>query len=270
MIELNLPGPIPQLEQSHGPLTGPGPRSGTEDPVWRILDVVLIAVVAFVTLTLLVTFIPIMQGRPDFSARDLAKNTPLLVAIQTVAYLIVIAFMIFIVCVKYNAPFLPAISWNPPRFKRALLALLGGAGLALFSELASALLARWIPKSLPIDDFFRTRNAAYAMMLFGILVAPLTEELFFRGFLYPALARAAGALPSIILTSACFALLHAGQLALAWAPLLLVFIVGTVFTVVRAYARSVAMTVLIHMGYNGTLFTMIFLSTQGFRHLDKL
>jgi len=58
-------------------------------------------------------------------------------------------------------------------------------------------------------------------------------------------------------------------LAHAWVPLLVLFSVGVVLTLVRARTNSVAMCVLVHMGYNGVLFGMLFYFTDGFRHLEK-
>ena len=49
-----------------------------------------------------------------------------------------------------------------------------------------------IPKSLPMDKFFNDATSAYLMAFFGILVAPVLEELFFRGMLYPTLRRGLG------------------------------------------------------------------------------
>jgi membrane protease YdiL (CAAX protease family) len=91
----------------------------------------------------------------------------------------------------------------------------------------------------------------------------------FRGFLDPALANSLGMVSAIAITAGSFALLHSPQLAHAWAPLLILFAVGTALTVVRAVTKSVATCVLIHMGYNFTLFTLVFIVTQGFRHMER-
>ncbi len=45
-----------------------------------------------------------------------------------------------------------------------------------------------IPKTLPIDDFFRTPADVWMVALFGTFVAPVFEELAFRGFLLPSMA----------------------------------------------------------------------------------
>jgi membrane protease YdiL (CAAX protease family) len=177
--------------------------------------------------------------------------------------------MVFIVSLRHNRTLRDAIHWNLPSGSRCLGALAGGAALGLGSQVASSILGRWIPKSLPIDQYFRDAFSAYMLAGFGIFIAPLVEELFFRGFLYPALSRWTGSALSIVVTAGAFSLLHEGQLAHAWAPLLVLFIVGVALTLVRARTGSVATSVLVHMGYNGVLFGMLFFVTDGFRHLDK-
>ncbi len=47
-----------------------------------------------------------------------------------------------------------------------------------------------IPKTLPIDDFFRTSADVWLVRSFGTFLAPVFEELAFRGFLLPSLASA--------------------------------------------------------------------------------
>lgn len=73
-----------------------------------------------------------------------------------------------------------------------------------------------------------------------------------------------------VITSAAFALLHAEQLGGAWGPVALIFFVGMVLTIVRAITGSVAASTLVHMGYNGSLFGMMYLATSGFQHLERL
>jgi membrane protease YdiL (CAAX protease family) len=127
-----------------------------------------------------------------------------------------------------------------------------------------------IPKELPIDSFFRTPAEAWALGILSVTLAPLMEELFFRGFLYPVLARDLGLPFAILLTALSFAALHGAQLMFSWGPVLVIFLVGLVLTMVRAKTNSVAAGVLIHMAYNGTITVAMFVATDGFRHLEKL
>jgi len=71
-------------------------------------------------------------------------------------------------------------------------------------------------------------------------------------------------------TSAAFAMMHNDQLGSAWAPLLVLFAVGCVLTLTRVVTRSVAPSVLLHMGYNATLFGLLYLATDHFRHLERM
>jgi len=53
--------------------------------------------------------------------------------------------------------------------------------------------------------------------------------------------------------SSSFALMHGPQLRFSWGPVLVIFLVSLVLTIVRAKTNSVAAGVLIHMGYNGAI-----------------
>jgi uncharacterized protein len=169
----------------------------------------------------------------------------------------------------HRSGFLDLVHWNMPDPSVAMAALFGGAALAVASGFFTVALQKWVPKNLPIDELFRDRSSAYMLAVFGVLMAPLVEELFFRGFLYPALAKHLGTVISVVLTAGAFAVIHQGQLAHAWVPLSWLFFVGIVLTVVRAKTKSVATSVLIHIGYNATLFTIVFIATQGFRHMER-
>jgi uncharacterized protein len=84
------------------------------------------------------------------------------------------------------------------------------------------------------------------------------------------LARGLGLPIAVFLTALAFALLHGAQLGFAWGPVLVIFLVGTVLTMVRAKKNSVAAGVILHMAYNGTITAAMFAATDGFRHLEKL
>jgi hypothetical protein len=41
-------------------------------------------------------------------------------------------------------------------------------------------------------------------------------------------------------------------------------------TITRAATKSVGASLLMHMAYNGTLSVLLFIGTDGFRHLERL
>jgi len=242
-----------------------------ENPIFNLLDVFLIwviAVVALIFCSSIAFAIIYSTHHGHLSQKELLNNVLVFLPAQVAAYILTVGFMVLLIRQKYRMKFLEAVKWNMPGTRLGWGAVAFGAFLALGTQVAAALLSRWIPKSLPIDQYFRTPAAAWALSAFGILVAPVVEELFFRGFLFPALARPIGPVFATIITALGFALIHGDQLALAWIPLALLFIVGTVLTVARARTQSVAVSVLMHVGYNTTLFTMLYITTRGFHHME--
>lgn len=185
---------------------------------------------------------------------------------QGFAYLLILAFMISIIRRVPGQHFLQAIRWNWPQNWSAFLL----AGVALSFALQGIAHFLPMPKELPMDRFFRTPSEAWALSLFGITFAPLLEELFFRGFLYPVLVRWLGVAIAVLTTAAGFSLIHAPQLGRAWGPVLVIFVVGLALTITRAVTKSVAAGVLMHMAYNATLSVLLFVGTDGFRHLERL
>ena len=204
---------------------------------------------------------------PHRGLAEIARIPLVIVAGQSLAYLLILAYMYVLVTRERGRPdFLAAIHWNWP--SGIGIYVLSGFVLSLALQFLAHLLP--IPKELPIDNFFRTPAQAWALSILSITLAPLMEELFFRGFIYPVLARRLGVLFAVFITALGFALLHVSQLGSAWGPVLVIFLVGVVLTVVRAKTNSVAAGVIIHMAYNGTITAAMFAATGGFRHLERL
>jgi len=240
-----------------------------EDPPWSGWDVLMLIAVTIGASFLLslgvVTLVWVLIYKTK-SWVDVARIPEVVLLAQLLAYVVVLFVMYRLVRIRAGA-FWQALRWNWPR-ERWIGFLLGGG--VLFFVLAS--LGRFlpIPKNLPIDQFFQTGREAAIMSIFAVTVAPLMEELFFRGFLYPVLARRLGMFGGILLTSLAFGLLHGGQLKYSWAAVLIIFLVGVALTTVRALTKSVAASFLLHVGYNGALSLLMFIGTDGFRHLEKL
>jgi membrane protease YdiL (CAAX protease family) len=221
---------------------------------------------------------------------QLLREPRLLIPSMAAAYLIAGAIVWAIFTYLWQQTFLGGLHWNFAAVRRRWIPLLaGGIALSLVVQFLSNFLP--VPKTLPIDDFFRNSADVWMVALFGTFVAPIFEELAFRGFLLPSLASAwdwlqgrredagvdqdphwsvAALVVSCTITSIAFALVHADQLAHAWAPLAVLFAVSLVLCGVRLWTQSLAASTLIHATYNGTIFTILFFATGGFRHLDKI
>ena len=296
--------PVPPPEAAEVPAAPPRriPNIGHTILFFTVAIVVLL-LVSVSTLAIAMGFHLMGTETPE----QLLREPRLLIPSMAVAYLIAGAILWAVFTFMWREPFTQGLHWNFSVVRRRWVRLLiGGVVLSLVVQLLSNYLP--VPKSLPIDDFFRTPGDVWLVALFGTFLAPLFEELAFRGFLLPSLASAwdwlrgqrpqATALPisiddsyvspvttgadrdprwsvvalvvSCTLTSIGFALVHADQLAHAWAPLAVLFGVSLVLCGVRLVTQSLAASTLIHATYNGTIFTILFIGTGGFRHLDKI
>lgn len=267
-----------ELVQVPAPVIEPaGEQSERAGAAVDLVDVLLVSVMAVLAFLVFggigaVIFLRAQhaQGGPITRAMEdaLARNAFFVVSTQLVTYFAIVAFMMFLVWIRHGMSLPRAIQWNLPGRRLAVNALMIGAALAVVSDLGEVVFHRWIPDSLPISEYFKDRPSALLLASFGILVAPLMEELLFRGFLYPALARWTGPFISIVVTASAFTLLHGAQLGYSWAPLLLIFVVGVALTVTRVITRSVATGVIVHMTYNFVLLLQTYIVTHGFRQMQ--
>lgn len=80
----------------------------------------------------------------------------------------------------------------------------------------------------------------------AVVVAPLTEEVLFRGYLYPVAKRFVGRLPAILFGSLIFAVAHNNAMALI--PL---FTLGVLLTLAYEFTGSLWAPISIHVLFNG-------------------
>jgi uncharacterized protein len=209
------------------------------------------------------------------------------IAMQAATYLVLWALAALVFSLWWDRSFARGIHWNGSVALRRFPLLLG---LGVVTGLAITLAGNFLPmpKAPPIlEDLTKSTAGAWALMAFGITLAPLTEELAFRGFLLPSLInvfrwlerRNVIAAPSvtligiplsIVLTSIPFALMHSQQVSNSWGPVLLIGCVSVILCIVRLSADSMAAGVVVHACYNLTLFSGLLYQTDWFRHLDKL
>lgn len=258
--------PVPEPEPGLSPAAVPRPV--VEDPVWSGWDVLLIAALTFVTMVVL-QFAVLLAAHawryPHETLSEVAQKPILLLVSQFLIYAVVAACMVMLVEGKYHVAFWQAIRWNWPRSQWRLLAL-GAVMLVALGALQNLLP---MPKDTPFEHLFDRPRDAYLLSIIAVSIGPLMEELFFRGFLYPVLARRMGVFWGIVLTALPFGLIHLPQYGDAWAAGLVIFLVGIVCGAVRAATKSVGASFLVHVGYNGMQMLIAVVATHGFRHLEK-
>jgi membrane protease YdiL (CAAX protease family) len=213
-------------------------------------------------------------------------------ASQALAYVLTIGASAWLFPYIWGVSFFRGIQWNFLAARRYWYWIVFG-GLLLSAAAQASLQFVPAPKTDVMDGLMNP-HTGWLLMAFAVLLAPLTEEIAFRGFLLPALATAydwlalertpagidrwqrssmnsASALVfAAVVSSIPFALLHADQLSHAWGAIAVLYCVSLVLSYVRIRTHSLACSVLLHATYNFSLFAVVLLVTDGFRHLDKL
>ncbi|MSO19281.1 MAG: CPBP family intramembrane metalloprotease [Acidobacteria bacterium] len=241
-----------------------------EDRLWTLTDVGSFFLFALVTM---VVALGIVMG--SFTLLNSGLNwgltlshpqvqTPIAVLVQSVWELFWILFIYQIVVVKYGLKFWERLQWKQagvPMFRY----LLAGSMMSLAIQLSF----QFIPgrPELPIEKLFDTPASAYLMAFFGIGVAPFVEELVFRGFFLPVFERRWGAAVAVVMTGTLFAAIHAAQLGGVGPELLALLLVGLILSFVRVHTGSLVPSFLMHLGYNSTLFLLLFVATNRFQTL---
>ena len=169
---------------------------------------------------------------------------------QFVAYVVCFGAMYGVLKMRYDRPVLQALGWYIP--KRGLpWALVGGPVLAFGVAFLAAIL-RTPEIQMPIKDWLTEPNSLMLTAVFAVTLAPVCEEIAFRGFLQPLVARSLGAVPAVVLTAIPFALLHGPQNRWSWQHIVLLVLVGSVFGWTRQATGSTAASSLLHATYNLT------------------
>jgi len=290
-----IPPLLPEGEAILRPPLDNTPNDAPEDPPTRIphLGHALLflaiagAILLLIQVALLGAFHPVRTiANADFSPK-------LLIFAEASTYLVSLCSSWYLFPLLWKRSFSDGIQANLPAATRNALRLIPlGIALSFTVQATSSLLP--VPKKMPMDDFFRTPSDVWIITGFGVLVAPIFEEILFRGFLLPAFAiaydwlclprteaaratwQSSNALTtpaltfSAVLTSILFALLHGQQTAFTWPVLALLFCVSLILTAVRVRLRSVAASALVHASYNFAVFLAAFIVTGGYRHLDRI
>lgn len=250
-----------------------------------VMALVLIGIAQLIGVLVLHLFRPHLNTA--YLLRSSATDARISIPIQAFAYGLIALISVPVFTVMWNRPLGEGVHWNNAEANRrffglVLLGLAVGAAISLIGNFLP------MPTNPPITrDMMKSATGAWMMLAFGLTVAPLLEELAFRGFLLPGLINffrwvgggmtipqsstdRFGVPAAIVLTSIAFAFMHSPQVSHAWGPLLLIGFVSIVLCVVRLLMDSVAAGVIVHAAYNFTLFAGVLYQTDGFRHLNKL
>jgi membrane protease YdiL (CAAX protease family) len=199
------------------------------------------------------------------ASQRLYDNTFFVVALQTIFHGLVFGYIFFLVVVNYRQRFWEALRWRALSGRAARNYFAGGVLLALAVVAFPSVLPH--SETYPLQRLFSSPQAAYVIGAFAVFVAPFMEELIFRGVLFRFFEERVGLSFAVAGTAVLFAGLHVSEYWGAWNHVLLILLVGIVFSLARGLTGSIAPSFVLHLAYNATLMVMLFIETQRFQTL---
>jgi membrane protease YdiL (CAAX protease family) len=240
----NMPESAP-LEASPAPL--PSPRV----PLWGYKDLLVVlslAIPSFVSIALLGGIIALAMN---------VKQNYIALPVEFVGYLVWFVVIALYLRTKYGVGFWRALGWRwqPEYF---LSALVGGIALGVAVGITGYLLKTPKLEEGIIQELLRSPITRVMVIISATTVGPVCEELVFRGFVLPLLARTFGAIAAVMLSALPFAILHGPQYKWTWQLVLLIFVAGCAFGWARLRTGSTATSAVMHSAYNSFFFLTYF------------
>jgi len=111
----------------------------------------------------------------------------------------------------------------------------------------------------PLSEVLERTKSSTALLFFlavATLVAPLLEELIFRGYFFAVIRQLKGRVFTVCCIAGIFTLLHVGQYWGDWLAICIVGILGVALTLLREWTGSTISSAVMHYAYN--VFVVVF------------
>jgi membrane protease YdiL (CAAX protease family) len=216
---------------------------------------------AFATAVLL-TLDPQLASHPDH-----LRDAVLVVSILPVALasaMVAIALVYVSVSVIHRRPFLSSLGLTWPR--GGLVARSAGLGAAVAAA-GIALIAVFPPDpdtdfGGPLTRLVESGRVGYLIWGFlAVIVAPVMEEIVFRGYAFLGARRRLGPARAGALVTVLFVALHVVETGTYWPALAGIALMATVLIVIMQRTGSLVCCVAGHMGYNAALAAVSLMGT---------
>jgi membrane protease YdiL (CAAX protease family) len=236
---------------------GAGQGEGQDRPPWgpwATIGLSLVVLVVFVLLqvfTGLVLFFVNMLGDPAFDAQTylagLENDGFLLASATTVSALLTTGLIVVLVRRRRGPSVRDYLRLEAVGVRTALVWLAATLALVAASEGLTLLLERPVVPDFMLQ-IYQTAGVLPLFWLAIVVMAPLFEEVFFRGFLFAGLERSRlGGLGAIVVTALAWAAIHVQYDLYGIAT---IFVLGLLLGAARLKARSVLLTIGLHATIN--------------------
>lgn len=239
-----------------------------EEPAWSLATALLfVGLWMFLSLTIQIGFVVVamvamivFQGRSQEDAqRVLQAGDNLAIAVAMIGCVALSWMATFALLRRLFRRFQPdqvkrALGLNPPdRRWTYLLGIPVGLALVVATGLITTLLGSSEDET-PFGQLLRTPIGAASVVFLALVIAPIAEEIFFRGFVLPPMLRRFSLGTALAFNGAVFAGVHilsyGASMRFTYLPPLFLF--GFVLSGMRVGTKSVGPCIVAHVVFNAT------------------
>jgi len=251
------PGPLREWEPAwRHPLAG---------PPWRVWEALVLLALFFaaqllfsgLAVALVRAWLPRGEGEDELVT--LVKYS--LPAGLVASYALVAVAVYWLLARRHRVPVRASLGLASFPLGRLGAPFAGGIALQFLTALLVAAAPPPTDREFIFDLFLKSGTWTVAFFFVAaVCLAPLLEEILFRGMLLPALVPRLGFLRAALLVTLLFAALHGFQVGMYWPALTGIFLCGWILAWLRQRSGVLWPSVAFHVGFNFTAFLpMIFL-----------
>ncbi|MFA5366943.1 MAG: type II CAAX endopeptidase family protein [Dehalococcoidia bacterium] len=235
------------LQQNKNPETVP----------WTIGDVGKATLLAIAATVIIVGLLAVLLALVILSGSDWVRESWFILIIAGIPLYGAMVLAVWLFSVRKYKCGWSALGFNNSDVKGLLLGaavVLIGIAVASIYNLIMVEVGADSPSSLP-SDFVGTWYNWAMLGLFAIVVAPVAEELFFRGFMLPGISKRFGKGWGIVISAFIFSLVH-----LQPGALVPIFLLGLLLAWLYIKTKSIWPCIFAHFTYNSIAFVIMIIS----------
>lgn len=230
-------------------------------PQWGIIDAARIAMIFVFLNHVLYWAESILECHFGLQIKDAPIR---LISNAATADFLALGFMLYFVCIKSKQQLIALGIGARDFFQNLFFGVLGY--VSFLPVLTAVIFISYIlgsyfnikPETQPFFDMFieeKRLSVLICLAFLVIIIGPVVEEVFFRGFLYSALKKKSGVFVSMFLTSFIFAALHMNTIGF-----LPIFALAFILVYMFEKTRSLIVSIVIHSLHNGVMVMFILLA----------
>ncbi|MGD0362655.1 MAG: type II CAAX endopeptidase family protein [Bryobacteraceae bacterium] len=242
---------LPELEPQAlaAPEPPPEPPPKESYPFWGYLDLL-----GFVLIALFGSVLEALLMNVLISVTHV-KQIYVLMPAQVLLYAFLMGSLAVIFRRYYGRPFWQSLRWWPAGRSAGFVAACGVA--AAFTVMVASVAIGTPDIDSPMKALLSDPTSVLFIAVIGTTLAPICEEIVFRGFLQPLLVRSLGSAPGILLAAAAFGLMHFQEYGNSWRHALLISGAGAAFGWMRQRTGSTKAAAMMHAAYNCVFFVLL-------------